>query len=100
MKVCTPLPGLKLNLFDRARELYRDIRWKRGYWTFWWRVRTFWWRRRQSKEWRKLASALESGGYAPNVMLVKVNPGVLKVESLQPTMQVITFDERYLKLER
>lgn len=95
MKVCTPLPGIPLNLFDRVRELYRDIRWKRGYWTFWWKVRTFWWRRRQSKQFRELVKALEARSY--NARIVKVNPSVLKVESLQPTMTVVTFDPVVLK---
>lgn len=94
-KVCTPLPGLPLNLFDHARELYRDIRWKRGNWTWWWKVRHFWWRRSQSKQMRSLLDALETGGYST----AAVKPaGVLKVESLQATMNVITFDPVVLKL--
>lgn len=99
-KVCTPMPGLPLNLFDRARELYRDIRWKRGYWTFWWEIRHFWWRRRQSKQMRLLMTALSTGSYS-NVMVVKLNPGTpLQVESLAPVMTVVTFDERMVRLER
>lgn len=95
MKVFTPLPGIPLNVFDKARELYRDVRWDRG--DFRWRITHFYRfiRFNRRREVDSLLEALEAGGY--NVAPVTLGTP-LRVESLQSTMQVVTFDERYIKL--
>jgi hypothetical protein len=98
-------PGVSarpLNVFEHLREWYRAGRYghRRTLWQWlglqFYLLRTYRRRHRTGKEVRAMLDALSAGGYKTT----PVSAGEpLRVESLEATMQVVTFTESDIKLK-